>query len=193
MNHKFILNGIKNILANPVKAWETIDSENKPVKFIRDNYLLPMLILVTISAITGSLYFTNTELLPVYSILTGIKWFVVIYVSVYATSFVLGEITFPLDLGKDFSVSFRLIVYSFTPFILCQLLSRMFESLLFVNIIGLYGLYIFWTGTEKLLTPPNYKKMPLLIATTITMAVIYIATSVLLKIIIDKIYYAFFA
>jgi len=193
MNHKFFLNGIKNILAHPVKAWETIDSENKPVKVIRDSYLLPMLILVTISAIIGSLYFTNTELLPVYSIFTGIKWFVVLFVSVYATAFVLCEITFPLDLGKDFLVSFRLIVYSFTPFILCQFLSRMFESLLFVNVIGLYGLYIFWTGAEKLLTPPQYKKMPLLIATTITMAVIYIATSVLLKIIIDKIYYAFFA
>jgi len=193
MNHKFFLNGIKNILANPVKAWETIDSENRPVKVIRDNYLLPMLILVTISAITGSSYFTNTELLPVYSILTGLKWFITLFVSVYATAFVLCEITFPLDLGKDFSVSFKLIVYSFTPFILCQLLSRIFESLLFVNVIGLYGLYIFWTGIEKLLNPPHYKKMPLLIATTITMTVIYIATSVLLKIIIDKIYYSFFA
>ncbi|MBK7133438.1 MAG: YIP1 family protein [Bacteroidales bacterium] len=193
MNYKFFLSGLRNIIFSPVKAWETIDSENKSVKATRDNFLFPLIILVTISAIAGSLLFTNTELSPVYSIFTGIKWFLVFFVTIYLTSFILGEITFPLDLGKDFSVSFRLIAYSLAPFILCQILSRLFESLLFVNIIGLYGLYIFWTGAEKLLNPPQYKKMPLLIAATITLGVIYVGTSVLLSMLVDKVYYSFFA
>jgi len=193
MNYKFFLSGLRNIIFSPVKAWETIDSENKSVKVIRNDFLFPLIILVTLSAIAGSLLFTNTELSPVYSILTGLKWFLVFFVTIYLTSFILGEITFPLDLGKDFSASFRLIAYSLAPFILCQVLSRLFESLLFVNIIGLYGLYIFWTGAEKLLNPPQYKKMPLLIATTITLGVIYVATSVLLNMLVDKIYYSFFA
>lgn len=193
MNYKFFLSGLKNIIFSPVKEWETIDSENKSVKATRDNFLFPLIILVTLSAIAGSLLFTNTELSPVYSIFTGIKWFLVFFVTIYLTSFILGEITFPLDLGKDFSVSFRLIAYSLAPFILCQILSRLFESLLFVNIIGLYGLYIFWTGAEKLLNPPQYKKMPLLIAATITLGVIYVGTSVLLNMLVDKVYYSFFA
>jgi hypothetical protein len=193
MNYKFFLSGLRNIIFSPVKAWETIDSENKSVKVIRNNFLFPLVILVTISAIAGSLLFTNTELSPVYSILTGFKWFLVFFISIYLSSFILGEITFPLDLGKDFSVSFSLIAYSLAPFILCQVLSRLFESLLFVNIIGLYGLYIFWTGAEKLLNPPQYKKMPLLVATTITLGVIYVATNVLLNMLVDKVYYSFFA
>jgi len=193
MDYKFFLSGLKNIIFSPVKAWETIDSENKSVKIIRDNFLFPLIILVSITAIAGSLLFTNTELSPVYSIFTGIKWFLVFFVSIYLTSLILGEITFPLDLGKNFSVSFRLIAYSLAPFILCQVLSRLFESLLFVNVIGLYGLYIFWTGAEKLLNPPQYKKMPLLIAATITLAVVYVGTSVALNMLVDKVYYAFFA
>ncbi len=193
MDYKFFLSGLKNIIFSPVKAWETIDSENKSVKIIRDNFLFPLIILVSITAIAGSLLFTNTELSPVYSIFTGIKWFLVFFVSIFLTSLILGEITFPLDLGKNFSVSFRLIAYSLAPFILCQVLSRLFESLLFVNVIGLYGLYIFWTGAEKLLNPPQYKKMPLLIAATITLAVVYVGTSVALNMLVDKVYYAFFA
>ena len=193
MDSKFFLSGLKNIIFSPVKAWETIDSENRSVKVIRDNFLFPLLILVTVSAIAGSLLFTNTELSPVYSILTGIKWLLIFFISIYLTSLILGEITFPLDLGKDFSISFRLIAYSLTPFILCQILSRLFESVMFINIFGLYGLYIFWTGAEKLLNPPQYKKMPLLIASTITMAVIYVGTSVFLNKLIEKVYYAFFA
>ena len=64
---------------------------------------------------------------------------------------------------------------------------------MFVNVIGLYGLYIFWTGAEKLLSPPHYKKMPLLIATIVTLAGIFILSNVLLNMLIDRIYFAFFA
>jgi hypothetical protein len=193
MDYKFFLFGIKNIFMNPTKAWETIDSENKPVRVVRDSFLLPLIILVSISATAGSLIFTNTELSSVYSIFVGVRSFILLYFTIYATAFIFGEITYPLDLGRDFSVSFRIIAFSIAPFLICQILSGLFESLLFVNVLGLYGLYIFWTGIDKLLTPPQYKKMPLLIAATIAMVVIYVAVNVLLTILIDKIYYVFFA
>jgi hypothetical protein len=193
MDYKFFLFGIKNIFMNPAKAWETIDSENKPVRVVRDSFLLPLIILVSISATAGSLIFTNTELSSVYSIFIGVRSFILLYITIYATAFIFGEITYPLDLGKDFSVSFRIIAFSIAPFLICQILSGLFESLLFVNVLGLYGLYILWTGADQLLTPPQYKKMPLLIAATIAMVVIYVATNALLNMLIDKIYYAFFA
>ncbi len=193
MNNKFLLFGVKDIIINPIKAWETIDSENSPVKVIRNSFLFPLTLIVSVSAIAGSLIYTNAELSPVYSVFVGIKCFLLYYVTVYATSFILKEITYPLDLGKDFAISFRLIAYSIVPLLLCQILSRLFESLLFVNVIALYGLYIFWTGIEKLLTPPGYKKIPLLIAAIFTFATIYISTNFLFTRLIDKIYYAFFA
>jgi hypothetical protein len=193
MDYKFFLNSIKNILLNPVKAWGVIDSENKPIKLVRNSYFFPLNILVSISAFTGSLIFTNTELSPVYSIIVGIKCFALLYFTIYATAYIFGEITYPLDLGKSFNISFRLTVYSITPFLICQILSRLFESLLFVNILGLYGIYIFWTGMEKMLTPPQYKKMPLLIASTIVLVGIYIAINLALNILTDKVYFEFFA
>jgi len=193
MDYKFFLNGIKNIILNPVKAWEAIDSENRTAKFVRDNIFLPLIILVTVSAFVGSLIFTNSELSPVYSIFVGIKCFGLLYFTIYATAFIFGEITYPLDLGKDFSVSFKIVAYSSVPLIMCQILSRLFESLLFINIMGLYGLYIFWTAAEKMLTPPQYKKMPMLIATTVIFTGIYIAINLLLTMLIDRIYFAYFA
>ena len=192
MDFKFFILGIKNILYNPVKAWETIDSENKSVRIVRNSFLFPLVILVSASAFAGSLFFTHTELSPVYSIFVGIKCFILLFITAYATAIMIGKITFPLDLGKDFSVSFRIIVYSMTPFLFCQILSGIFESLLFVNVIGLYGLYIFWAGAEKILNPPQYKKMPLLIASMFCMAGIYILSSVLLNWLVDKIFYSFF-
>jgi hypothetical protein len=72
-------------------------------------------------------------------------------------------------------------------------MSRLLESLLFVNILGLYGLYVFWISTEKILSPPQYKKIPLLIAATISFVAIYILSSMVLTMLTDRVYYAFFA
>jgi hypothetical protein len=193
MDFKFFISSLKNIILDPIKAWETIDSENRSIITVRNSYLFPLLILVSASAIAGSLMFTNTELSPVYSIFTGIKVFTHLIVAIYATAFIIREITFPLDLGRDYSVSFRLIVFSITPFLLCQVLSYIFESLLFVNVLGLYGLYIFWTGVEKLLDPPRYKKMPLLVASMIMLGGIYIGSGVVLEKLIVRIFYAYFS
>jgi hypothetical protein len=192
MNIYFFLQGIRNLIGNPIKFWETVKSENVQTGMIRNSFFIPVSLLVALSGFFGSLLFTNPELSPAYSVLFSIKCLVVIFIAVYATSYILGEITFPLDLGRDFKISFKMVVSSVTPFLLCQILSRLFESLLFVNIIGLYGLYIFWIGTEKMLNSPQYKKMPLLIAAVITFAGIYIATSLLFNMITDRIYFAFF-
>jgi len=189
----FLLFKVTNILTNPAKAWETIHSENKTVKSIQSNLLLPLILLVSVSAVAGSVIYTNAEMSGVYSLLTGIKTFFLLFCSVYATSFIHKEITHPLDLGKSFAVSFRLISFSFVPFLLCQVLSSFFESLLFVNVLALYGLYLFWTGTEKMLTPPAHKKMPMLIATFISFLGIYIALNLLFTMIIDRIYIIFFS
>jgi hypothetical protein len=193
MDYLFLLHGIKNILLNPSKYWITIHSEKTPVKLIRNSILLPLVILVSIALTTGSLIFFNTELSVFYSILMGIRIFIVLTATIYITSYILGEITYPLDLGKDFSTSFSLIVYSLTPFLLCQIISSVFESLLFVNLTGLYGLYIFWTGAEVMLKPPQHKMMPMLIATTVVLIGVYVIADLFLTMVTNRIYYAYFA
>ncbi|MCE5344739.1 MAG: YIP1 family protein [Bacteroidales bacterium] len=192
MNYKFLINGIKNIILDPVKAWESIDTENYPVKIVKESLFIPLVVLISISAITGSLVFVNSRLSPLYSIFAGIKCFGLFYLSVYASAFIFGEITRAFNLGQNFSSSFKLIVYSILPVLLCQVLSRLFESLLFVDVLGLYGLYIFWTGAEKILNPPEDKKVPLLIVTTISFIVVYAATNFILTKLVNIIFYAFF-
>jgi hypothetical protein len=193
MKNKFLLFSVKDIISNPIKAWETIDSEYKSVISTRNGFLLPLIVLVSFSAMAGSLIYTNSELSPVYSIFEGIKCFILFYFSVYASAYMVTKITYPLDLGKNFESAFRLIVYSMVPLFICQLFSRFFESLLFINILSLYGLYIFWTGAEKMFNPPAYKKMPLLISSAVIFVVIFVGTEYILTKLTDKIFHAFFS
>jgi len=193
MNNKFFLFRVKDVILNPVMAWETIDSENKPVSVIRNGFLFPLILLVSLAAIAGPLIYINPESSAIYSVFVGIKCFMLFYISVYASAYILNKITLALDLGDNFAVSFRLVVYSIVPLLICQIFSRLFESVLFVNVLALSGLFIFWTGTERMLTPPAYKKMPLMISAFITFVGIFIATDFLFTKVIDKIFYKFFS
>jgi len=192
MDYKFFLFGIKDIFQNSVITWEKIESENKPVQFIRNNLLIPLIVLISISAATGSLMFVNPELSPLYSIFVGIKCLCLFYLTIYVTAIIYREITNTLDLGRDFSTSFKIIAYSALPLLLCQILSRLFESLLFINILGLAGLFIFWTGAEKMLNPPEYKKTPMLIAAFISFVAVYAATNFVLTKLFNFVFYTFF-
>jgi hypothetical protein len=193
MNNKFFLFKVTEIIYNPVKAWETIDLENKPVNIIRNSFLFPLILLVSIASVAGSLIFINPESTAVYSVFAGIKCFMLFYVSAYVSAYILKQITHALDLGDNFAISFKLIVYSIVPLLICQIFSRFFESVLFVNVLALSGLYVFWTGTEQMLTPPAYKKMPLLISVFITFVGVFIATDFLFTKVTDKIFHAFFS
>jgi hypothetical protein len=182
-----------DLICNPIKAWETIESENRPVSELRNRFLFPLIFIVSVSAIAGSLLFANSLLSPVYSVFTGIKCFFLFFITIHVTAHIIKEITYHLGIGKSFEISYRLILYSVVPFLLCQVLSRLFESLLFVDVLALYGLYIFWIGAERLLMPPANKKVPFLIASIIVFILIYITTNFLLTKLIDKLYFIIFS
>ena len=193
MDYKFLLRSIRYIILNPVKAWKIIDEEKRTLKEIRNNFLFPLIILASICAFLGSIIFTHAMLSPVYSVFVALKYLLLYLFVIYTSALILGEITFALDLGKDFTLSFKMIVYSFTPFLICQFASHIFESLVFVNILSLFGLYIFWVGAEKMLNPPDHKRMPMLVATFVVISGFYIAGNIVLTSLIDRIYFSAFA
>jgi hypothetical protein len=192
MDFKFLSHRIRNIILNPEKAWDAIHYENRPIKYVRGSFILPLIFLAALSAFLGSLLFTNTGVSEAYSVLVGVKYFLLLCFVIYGTAFVFKEITNAFNLGRDFVLSFKIIAYSSAPLLLCQIISRLFESFIFVNVLALYGLYIFWTGVEKMINPPEQKKLPLLISVTVVFIVLIFAGNWLLTQIIDKLYFAFF-
>jgi Yip1 domain len=192
MDFKFLADTIRNIIVDPVKAWETIYTEDRKVKFTIIN-LLSLLVLASVSAFLGSFYFINTGLTNVYSVMAGIKYFILYSLVLSGTTLILAEITKALDLGKDLKTSFKLVAYSSIPFLICQMMSRLFESFIFINVLALFGLYVFWTGMERITDTPEQKKIPLLIAAAVTFIVLFFTADWILSGIMDKLYFAFFA
>jgi hypothetical protein len=193
MDYRFLYNRIKYIILNPPKAWTVIHQENRPIKDVRNSFFFPLVLIVSICSFIGSIIFTNSTLSPVYSVMEAFKFLILHLVVVFTSAVIFGEITKALDLGKDYTVSFKIIAYSVAPLLICQMISHLFESLIFINILSLYGLYIFWVGTEKMLDPPDHKKMPMLVATFVIVAGFYIAGTILLTSLTNRIYFSHFA
>jgi hypothetical protein len=184
---------IKNLIIDPAKAWETIVSENRPVREETLGYLYPLIIPGTVAAFLGPFLFSHSDLHPMFFILAGIKYFLLMIISVYATSFIFNETAKRIGIKCDYRSSFYLVIYSLAPLLLCQIVSRLFESFIFVNVLSLYGLYIFWTGTEKLFNPPDEKKVTMLISVTVIVIATFFTANWFLTKVIDRLYLAMFA
>ena len=193
MDFRFLYHRTKYFIINPGKAWDVVHRENRPMQFVRGSFFLPLIILVTVSAFLGSGLFINTTLKPMYSVLTAINTFLFLYLGIYASAFVVKEIMKAMDLGNDFVVAFKLVSYSMAPIFLSLAISKLFESLLFINVLGLYGLYILWLGMEEMVNPPEHKKLPLIIAALATMLIIFFLLQVILTKLTEAAYFAIFA
>lgn len=193
MDFRFLYHRTKYFIINPGKAWEVVHLEERPMKFVRGSFFMPLIILVSVSAFLGSMFFINTTLKPMYSVLAAITTFLFLYLGVYASAFIVREIMRALDLGHDFLVAFKLVAYSMAPIFLSLTVSRLFESLLFINVLGLYGLYIFWIGMETMINPPDHKKLPMIIATVVSMLIILLLLQVILSKLTHAVYFTIFA
>jgi len=193
MDFRFLYHRTKYFIINPGKAWEVVHLEERPMKFVRGSFFMPLIILVSVSAFLGSMFFINTTLKPMYSVLAAITTFLFLYLGVYASAFIVREIMRALDLGHEFLVAFKLVAYSMAPIFLSLTVSRLFESLLFINVLGLYGLYIFWIGMETMINPPDHKKLPMIIATVVSMLIILLLLQVILSKLTHAVYFTIFA
>jgi hypothetical protein len=193
MDFRFLYHRTKYFIINPGKAWEVVHREERPMQFVRGSFFMPLIILGSISAFLGSMFFINTTLKPMYSVIQAITAFLFLYLGVYASAFVVREITRALDLGHDFLVAFKLVAYSMAPIFLSLTISRLFESLLFINVLGLYGLYIFWIGMETMVNPPDHKKLPMIIAVVVSMLIVFLLLRVILSKLTETVYFGIFA
>ncbi|HBC77501.1 MAG TPA: hypothetical protein DEO60_08455 [Bacteroidales bacterium] len=193
MDFNFLVRSVRGIIHDPVKEWDLIQAENKSSLYFSMNLLFPLLVLASISAFLGSLLFTNTVLKGSYSILSGVKFFILLCLAIYGTTLIFKELTTSLGIRKDFASSFKIIVCSAVPFLLCQIVTRLFESFIFINILSFYGIYILWAGIERLTSPPERKKMLLTVSAFIAFIALLAVSNWILTLVFDKIYFSVFA
>ncbi len=168
MDAKWIINRIKNIIIQPQKAWVVIDRDKSSFNTVIKRYALPLIILSSLAE------FVNVGLMQkgfflIDGFLYAIINFASYYLGMYLTAITVSYIAPSFLAINDKDTCFKLIIYSTTPIYLISTVTNLFISLVILNIIYIYPIYLLWLGLGTLLKTPEKTKMGFIVIILIFM------------------------
>ncbi len=189
MNFKFVFNRVKNILLSPKEEWLRIANEKDSKNDIITKYAMPLLIMIVICSIIGDIIFASRFLFSfMYVITKAIIMFTVAFVSMYFSALIINEITTSFNSRKDIHSTFKLVVYSFTAYMITTAFTSLLPPLGISQLFALYSIYLFWNGTSVLLQTPEDNKVGFVVVSTLIMAGIYTIVYLILGTILTGIF-----
>jgi len=192
MDFEFLFKRIMFFISNPVKAWAMIRDEDRSREKVEWNFLFPLLALVSLSAFAGKFIFTHRDLSILYPFLAAVNYFLIFYLSILLTSWIVTEMSMMFVQKKDFRTNFKLICYSFAPLMVSMVITRLFSNLMFLNILGLYGIYLMWVGITILINPEPVHRLKYFLVSLFCSLAVYLSLGWLISKLLDAFYFAIF-
>jgi len=181
MNIKFIFNRVKNLILSPKEEWIGIHKEDGTKNEIILNYALPLLIIIVICSIIGDIIFASRLSFSfMYVITKAIIMFAVAFVTMYFSAIIINEVTTSFNSKKNIHGTFKLVVYSFTPYLIASAFTNLLPPLGISLLFALYSIYLFWIGTSIVLETPEDNKVGFVVISGLIMAGIYTVVSLIL-------------
>ena len=174
------------MLTGPRRFWDDI-TERKATIRVFSQFYLPFVILVSITSSIGDLL-NSPEILISYTVVTGLKDIFVYLIHFFIMVFVINQLTTAFGGTENIESSRLAVGFSMTPFFMVAAITGLFPFLYVLNVLGLYGLYIFYTGVPKLFGIPKSR----IIAFTVTAILVNFVIFAVLSIIFWKLLGTFY-
>jgi len=153
---KNISGRIKILLLNPKEFWRARKLSGENQRQLLARYFFPLIILVSAAVFVGE-YISSKHFYASYAVAKSGRTLILFTLQYFISIFFTYELIKPFGGKKDLPVVQKLVVYSLTPFLLVSLISGLFPVLYALNVLGLYGFYIFWVGVQENLDFPERK------------------------------------
>lgn len=181
----------RDIIRNPVAMWHDVKDENRSVNELRTSFLFPMALLIAIAGVIGTMLFTYNGFSLLFPLIVAVKYLIGFIATIEIGAIIVNEIAVAFIPQRSFGSNYKLVLYSFTPFMVAMVITRLFSSLVFINFAGLYGIYIAWLGVQILTdSAPSFRLRYTLLVSLATL-VIYMAVFYILNAIHEGIYFAY--
>jgi Yip1 domain len=159
---------IKALLQNPKSEWQVIDGEQHSAGFLFFNYVAIVGLIPPGAAFIGLCFtgYTGYRL----NVLVGLTWVLIVYaltlVSVIVMAFVIDGLAGVFGGRRNFNNAMKVAVYAPTA----AWVAAVFDlnpPMAFLSLMGLYSLYLLYTGLAALMKPPAAKLLAYTIAVTL--------------------------
>jgi hypothetical protein len=170
---------VKSILFTPAEEWPKIEAESTSIQDVLVRYVLPLAAIGPVAGFIGSQVFGYGAMGITYrpSFMSALGSAVMTYVLTVVGVFVLALIADALapKFGgtSDRLRAFKLVAYSYTAAMIAGVFS-LIPSLAFLGLLGLYSIYLFYTGTAPLMKVPQDKGVAYTAVTMVAAIVIYL-------------------
>jgi hypothetical protein len=149
---------VKGILVAPAAEWQAIEREpgDASVLFIR--YVAILALIPALARLIGRSLIGGYT--PISTGLFGaIAGYLLTFAVVYAVALVIHALAPRYGAQRSLPNALKLTVYAYTPVWLAGIF-LLVPGLSFLTILGLYGIYLLWTGLPPLMRAPPEKALP---------------------------------
>lgn len=149
---------IKAVLQNPKLEWKAIEGEKDSIGDLLIDYVVPLAAITPVAAFIGIsiIGYTGYRL----SLMRGLQWALIIYaltlVSVFVMAYMIDFFAGAFGGVRNFSNALKVSVYAPTA----AWIAGIFDinpPMAFLSLMGLYSLYLLYTGLDALMKPPAHR------------------------------------
>lgn len=180
------------LVTKPASFWSQVKEEDIPTSEVRRSFLLPIILLVSISSFAGTYLYSYNSLSLIYPLLKGLEYFLILFITTELVVFILSEITVYLLKIRIYAEIYKLVIYSVAPFMLMMIISKIFSSLLFLNMLGLYGLLILWMGIDIIVGGDKMFRIRLTSLIAMATIVFYLGIRWIISALVEGLYFTIF-
>jgi hypothetical protein len=149
---------VRALLLTPRLEWKVIEQEPKTASDLFIDYVAILAAIPEVARFVGqSVIGDYAPAVP--SLARMVVVYLLTFVMVYVIACVIDLLAPRFGGQKNFSNALKLSVYSHTPLWLAGIF-LLIPGLNFLLILGLYGLYLLWTGLPLLMQVPDEKALP---------------------------------
>lgn len=171
------------VISNPIEFWRIHRETDEESADLMKKLLLPLLAVVLVAVFLGTFFRGDY-----FSAGIGLLWVtreillnaVLYFGGIYITREMLKHYGYSVDI----TVLQKLVSYSLVPHLVVSVVTGFFPFFFFLDVFGLYGLYVFWLGGRKLFPFPKETRdkniIQIMAATWLVFAVVSLLTVKLL-------------
>jgi hypothetical protein len=178
-----LLERVRAMLLNPQAEWPVIEREPGDPAHLFTNYVALLALIPAIAGFIGTSMIgvtvpvVGTVRTPFFNgLFSAIFGYVVTFVAVYVTAIVLDALAPSFGGQKNFPNALKVTVYSYTPAWLAGIF-LLIPGLRFLAVLGLYGLYLLYTGLPPLMKSPRDRALVYSIAVVAFAAVLAVVVA----------------
>jgi len=183
-----IINRTWNLIIFPRAEWFRISVEKDPHFFRK--YFIFYLVLTTVSYFGGVLVDDSRSLI-MGSVGAVVKGFGMPFMLMVISTYLIYAISPLFDSAKNLALTYKLVIYSLTPFLLVSLVTNFVHQYMWLNLLGFYGAVLLYHGMPDILKTPLQKHTPYIVLSIVFITAVFTGLQVGLDLLAALVYRIF--